>query len=106
MSTPKKNLHTVLKLNNYKFVMKEGDEHACIQITKGDFAGVVYNYSHIKLASEENEHQELPLSFKYDIMVNPNQVDIKSQEFITCIGQILIEVVEYQLEEGTLKINE
>ena len=39
-------------------------------------------------------------------MVNPNQVDIKSKEFITCIGQILIEVVEYQLEEGTLKINE
>ena len=48
----------------------------------------------------------VPLSFKYDIMVNPNQVDIKSKEFINHIGGILIEVVEHQLEEGTLKINE
>tara|TARA_Y100001973_G_C5207098_1_gene342332 strand:- start:6918 stop:7232 length:315 start_codon:yes stop_codon:yes gene_type:complete len=103
---PKKNLPTVPKLNNYKFVQRKGDEFACIQITKGDFVGVVYHYSHIKIATEENEFKELPLSFKYDIMYNPHQVDIKSKEFIECIGQILIEVVEYQLEEGTLRINE
>tara|TARA_Y100000361_G_scaffold54686_1_gene47710 strand:- start:130 stop:768 length:639 start_codon:yes stop_codon:yes gene_type:complete len=91
---------------DYKFVQRSGDDFACIQLIEGDFAGVVYKYSHIKIATEENENSELPLSFKYDIMVNPNQVDIKSKEFINHIGGILIEVVEHQLEEGTLKINE
>ena len=45
--------------------MKESDEHDydVLQITKGDFAGVVYNYTHIKLATEENEHQEYTTKF-------------------------------------------
>jgi hypothetical protein len=45
----------------------------------------------------------LPLKFDYDIKKNPNDVDTGSIDFRNYIGDILIEVVEKQLENGQIK---
>jgi hypothetical protein len=41
------------------------------------------------------------MKFDYDIMVNPNKVDVDSQEFIDFIGDILMEQLEKQVKDGT-----
>ena len=45
----------------------------------------------------------LPLKFDYDVKVNPNNVDTTSIDFRNYIGDILVEVVEKQLEDGTIR---
>ena len=90
----------------YKFVQKSGDDFACIKLIGGDYDGVVYKHNNIKFASKPNAKDEIPLNFDYDILVNPNNAKIDTQEFVHHIGDILVEVVEYQLINGTLKFND
>ena len=37
---------------------------------------------------------------------NPNQAKVDTQDFMNYIGDILLEVVQYQLDNGTLQFNE
>ena len=90
----------------YKFVQKSGDDFACIKLIGGDYDGVVYKHNNIKFAPEPNENDEIPLKFDYDVLVNPNQVKVDTIEFQNYIGDILLEVVQYQLDNGTLKFDE
>ena len=90
----------------YKFVQKPGEDFACIQLLGGEYDGVVYKHNNIKFAPKPNENDEIPLKFDYDILVNPNQAEVDTKEFMHYIGDILLEVVQYQLDNGTLKFNE
>ena len=40
------------------------------------------------------------MKFDYNILQNPNQIDIDKNEFIDYIGDILLEVLEKQIKEG------
>ena len=60
----------------------------------------------VKFSSTENENGEIPLKFTYDIMANPNDEDVKSNDFRNYIGDILVECVEEQLKNGKLQIDE
>jgi len=92
--------------NNYVFVQKDTDDFSCIKITEGEYKDIIYTYGQVKFASEENEQGRLPLKFTYDIQRNPNNKDTESIEFRNMIGDILIEVMEKQLEQGKFNINE
>jgi len=89
--------------NRYVFAQRDVDDYSCIKIIEGEYKDIIYTYGHVKFASEENERGELPLKFDYDVKKNPNNVDTTSTEFRNYIGDILIEVVEKQLENGTIK---
>jgi hypothetical protein len=89
--------------NRFVFAQRDVDDYSCIKITEGPYKDIIYTYGHVKFASEENERGELPLKFDYDIKKNPNDVDTTSEDFKHYIGDILIEVVEKQLENGTIK---
>ena len=52
---------------------------------------------------QENDKGEIPLKFDYDVKVNTNNIDTTSEDFRNYIGDILIEVVEKQLEDGTIR---
>jgi hypothetical protein len=41
------------------------------------------------------------MKFDYDIIFNPHETDIDKQEFIDYIGDILIEQLERQINNGT-----
>ena len=47
----------------------------------------------------------MPLKFTYDVKENPNNVDTTGIDFRNYIGDILVEVVEKQLQDGTIRFN-
>ena len=69
-------------------------------------SSILSNTSFVKYSSTENENGEIPLKFTYDIMANPNDEDVKSNDFRNYIGDILVECVEEQLKNGKLQIDE
>ena len=90
----------------YAFAQRKGDDFSCIKIMDGQYEGIIYKYNEVKFSSTENANGEIPLKFTYDIMANPNQEDIKSNDFRNYIGDILVECVQEQLETGKLFIDE
>ena len=92
--------------NRYVFAQRDVDDYSCIKIVEGNYKDIIYTYGHVKFASEENDKGEIPLKFDYDVLVNPNKVKVDTIEFQNYIGDILLEVVQYQLDNGTLKFDE
>ena len=87
----------------YTFAQREGDDFTCIKLVEGKYEGVIYKYNQVKFAPKENEQGQIPLKFTYDIFQNPEKVDVESQDFRFYIGDILVELVEEQLNNGTIK---
>ena len=90
------------KNKRYVFAQKEGDDFSCIKLTEGDYKNVVYKYSHVKFSQTENADGEIPLKFTFDILSNPNKASIDTEEFKVYIGDILIELIEEQLKNGSI----
>ena len=103
MNTPNKNSPTdKTKNKRYTFAQREGDDFSCIKITEGKFKDIIYHYGKVGFAKEENENGQLPMKFDYVIDKNPNDVDtLDNQEFIDYIGDILIELLEQKVKDGT-----
>ena len=107
MNTPKENSPTdQTKNKRYAFAQRQGDDFSCIKIMDGQYEGIIYKYNNVKFSSTENENGEIPLKFTYDVMTNPNNEDVKSNDFRNYIGDILVECVEDQLKNGKLQIDE
>ena len=99
---PKRNSVTdQTKNKKYVFVQKEGDDFTCIKLLEGKYKGIIYKYGKVGFAKEEKPDGTLPMKFDYDIIFNPHETDIDKQEFIDYIGDILIEQLERQLNNGT-----
>jgi len=94
------------KNKKYVFVQRDGDDFSCIKITEGTYKNVIYTYGHVQFAPTPNANDEIPLKFDYDIKSNPFEVDVRSEDFKNFIGDILVEVVERQLNDGKLDIKE
>ena len=110
MNTPEKNSPTDQKKNQknkrYAFAQREGDDFSCVRLLEGQYDGVIYKYDKVAFEPKPLDSGDIPLRFTYDIMVNPNKKDIESNDFRNYIGDILVECVEEQLQNGTLKIDE
>ena len=90
----------------YAFAQRKGDDFSCLKILDGQYEGIIYKYNEVKFSQTENENGEIPLKFTYDVMTNPNEEDVKSEDFRNYIGDILVECVDEQLQNGKLQINE
>jgi hypothetical protein len=103
MNMPKRNSVTdQTKNKKYVFVQKEGDDFTCIKLLEGKYKGVIYKYGKVGFAKEEKPDGTLPMKFDYDIIFNPHEeTSIDKQDFIDYIGDILIELLEKQIENGT-----
>ena len=103
---PKENSPTdQTKNKKYAFVQREGDDFTCIKLLEGKYKGIIYKYGKVGFAKEENSDGTLPMKFDYDIIFNPHETNIDKQDFIDYIGDILIEVLEKQIENGTAIFN-
>ncbi len=90
----------------YAFVQREGDDFTCIKLLEGKYKGVIYKYGNVGFAKDENSDGTLPMKFDYDIVFNPHEeTSIDKQEFIDYIGDILIEQLEKQVNNGTAIID-
>ena len=86
----------------YVFVQKDGDDFSCIKLLEGKYKGIIYKYGKVGFAKEENPDGTLPMKFDYDIIFNPHEeTSIDKQDFIDYIGDILIELMENQVNNGT-----
>ena len=105
MSTQEKNSHTdKTKNRRYVFAQKEGAEHSCIKLTEGKFKDVIYHYGRVAFApeSEKQSDGKLPMKFDYTVDKNPNNlILLDNSEFIDYIGDILLELLEEKIKDGT-----
>ena len=102
MNTQKENSVTDQRKNKkYAYVQRDGDDFTCIKLLEGKYKGIIYKYGKVGFAKEEKPDGTLPMKFDYDIIFNPHETDIDKQEFIDYIGDILIEQLERQLNNGT-----
>ena len=104
---PKENSPTdQTKNKKYAFVQREGDDFTCIKLLEGKYKGIIYKYGKVGFAKEEKPDGTLPMKFDYDIIFNPHEESsIDKQEFIDYIGDILIEQLEKQVNNGTAIID-
>jgi len=100
---PKENSVTdqTKKNSKYAFVQRDGDDFSCIKLLQGKYKGIIYKYGKVGFAKEENPDGTLPMKFDYDIIFNPHETNIDKQDFIDYIGDILIEIMEKQVNNGT-----
>jgi|SRR5210317_1185803 len=105
MKSPKENLatdQTKKKQNKrYAFVQKQGDDFTCIKILEDEYEGIIYKYNNVKF-EEVNNNGQIPLQFTYDVFLNSDNKDVDNQKFKNYIGDILVELVDQQLKDGTL----
>ena len=91
---------------NYSFVSRGDDKWASIMISKGPYEGIIYQYGRVSVATVENEDGNLPLSFDYNVIdFNGHEFQdlIESKEFKNTLGDILVEILDEQLEQGNLE---
>ena len=105
MNTQNKNSPTDKTKNKpYVFVQRDKDDFSCIKITEGKFKDVIYHYGRVAFAPESEELPDgrLPMKFDYTVKKNPNDLDLlDNKEFIDYIGDILLELLEEKLKDGT-----
>ena len=90
------------KTNRYVFAQKGNADYSSIKLTEGKFKDVIYHYGKVSFAPEEKADGKQPMKFDYTIDKNPNDVDLlDNQEFIDYIGDILLELLEQKVKDGT-----
>jgi hypothetical protein len=100
MKQQRKSSSTEKNKIKYLFVQKDGDDFTCIKLVEDKYLGIVYKYGNVAFARDEKPDGTLPMKFDYDIIKNPDNIDTNNQQFIDYIGDILIELLEKQLEDG------
>lgn len=91
-----------LKQNeDYKLILNESEdkEKILLQILKGNFKGVIFNISNVKVV-EILENENANLSFDFDIIDNNGIQNLEENEnFKNHIGNILLSIIINSIEE-------
>tara|TARA_B100001939_G_scaffold340067_1_gene347648 strand:- start:940 stop:1260 length:321 start_codon:yes stop_codon:yes gene_type:complete len=102
MNTPNENSPTdKTKNKKYTFVQRQEDDFTCIKLLSDEYKDVIFKYGKVGFAKDEDEHGNLPMRFDYDILQNPNKIELDTNEFVDHIGDILVELMEKQIKDGT-----
>ena len=96
----------------YNYVEHKKTNAPAFQITEGKYEGTVWNFEKVKMPLygddgnmiDLEEAEQLVLTFEYDVLYNPTDEDLKSDEFRNIIGDILLEVIDASLEHDTNQI--
>jgi len=104
MTIQNKNWPTDKTNKRYVFAQQESKDYSCIKLTEGKFKDVIYHYGRVAFApeSEKLHDGKLPMKFDYTVYKNPkNLILLDNEEFIDYIGDILLELLEEKLKNGT-----
>lgn len=79
----------------YKLVREKfGDKDVeLVEVTRGHYKGVRFYYGFVRFAIPEGSDQP-KLQYEYFTLDNPKQRDIRSQEFQTLVGDILVDLLQ------------
>ena len=103
MNTQNKNSPTDKK-SKYVFAQNGNADYSCVKLTEGKFKDVIYHYGRVAFAPESEKLPDgrLPMKFDYTVDKNPNNlILLDNEEFIDYIGDILLELLEEKLKDGT-----
>ena len=98
---------------SYHYVThKETDEQG-YRVAEGKFAGVVWQYSNVKLPMYNDEGlmidpdqvEEIPLTLDYEVVYNPTDEDLTTGEFGATVGDILLNIIDESLENDRVQFN-
>ena len=95
--------------DKYKWITNNSDETQCIGLTPetNTFQGVIYKYTKVSIPSPEEmkDKRDLPLRFEYDIVDSNNLPRnwLETPEFHKIIGDILVDILDEQVQEGTVQ---
>ena len=86
------------------FAQRPGDDYSCIKIVEGKYKDVIYKYGKVQFAKEENADGKLPLQFEWTLLKKPEELDldIDKEAFLVYIGDILIELLDERINDGTI----
>ena len=104
MNIQKENSHTDKTKSKYVFAQKGNADYSSIKLTEGKFKDVIYHYGRVAFAPESEKLPDgrLPMKFDYTVDKNPkNLILLDNKEFIDYIGDILLELLEEKLKDGT-----
>jgi hypothetical protein len=73
------------------------DDHWCIRILDGEYAGLVYQYDVVKIGEEESDGSAV-LTFNTITVENPNNCDLTEENDRGILGGILVEIIREQME--------
>ena len=73
------------------------EDHWCIKILDGEYAGLVYQYDVVKIG-EEAEDGSAELTFNTITVENPRNVDLTEENDKGILGGILVSIIQEQLE--------
>ena len=108
MKYPKKHKTTSPKhREDFVYVEKPGEDFTALKLISGPYASITYKYGNVAFAPESEKQPDgtLPMKFDYTIKQNPNNLDLNENvEFLNYIGDLLIEILEQQLKDGTAVI--
>ena len=79
------------------------DDYTCIKLVEDKYKDIIYKYGNVGFKPVEDD-EKMSVIFDYNIVRNPNDIDVDTEEFINYIGDILIDLVEEQLATGKLDL--
>jgi len=74
------------------------DDHWCIKILDGEYAGLVYQYDVVKIGEDLDEDGSATLTFNTITVDNPNNCDLTEENDKGILGGILVNIIQEQLE--------
>ena len=103
MNKQKENSSTENK-KRYVFVQKDGDDFSSIKIVEGKYKDVIYKYGKVQFANDEQPDGNLPLQFQWTLLRKPEELDLDIDQpaFIKYIGDILVEILDEKIKDGTI----
>ena len=98
---------------SYHYVTHKETEEQGYRVAEGKFAGVVWQYSNVKLPMYNDEGlmmdpeqvEEIPLTFDYEVVYNPTDEDLTTGEFSATVGDILLNLIDESLENDRIQFN-
>ena len=90
----------------YKFVQNKDAKWQGIGLTEeaGKYQGVIYSYGKVSFGEKEDKDGNLPLHFEWNILdSNGLPKEMFEEEFFNLIGDILYDIMDKQLQDGSLQ---
>ena len=96
---------------SYHYVTHRDTEEQAYRINEGKYSGIVWLYENVKfpMYNDEGERispeeaETIPLTFQIEVLYNPTDEDLSTNEFQQAVGDILLNIIEESLEHDQVE---
>ena len=89
----------------YEYVEHRDTGDVAFRLLDGKYSNVVWSFRNVKVPKIDDPDtiKEIPLSFDYEIMYKPKDLEIVNEEFGPIIAPILVETIDKKLTERNIE---